>query len=76
MSNLENNLNSKRKCMTVKDIQREYLDIDSRKLRAFLNSYCSYRKIGRTYYYQRSEIEALLCSTDDSSYEFSLEKYN
>ena len=26
-------------CLTVKEIQREYVNMDSRKLRAFLNTY-------------------------------------
>lgn len=65
-----------KKFLTIKDIQNEYLNMDTRKLRAFLNQYCSYNKIGRTYYYQRKEVEALLCSEDNTSYEFPLEKYN
>lgn len=63
-----------RKLMSVREVQEEYLNIDSRKLRVFLNTYLSYVKIGRLYYYQRSEVEALL-TDKDNSYEFKLDDY-
>lgn len=43
------------KLMTARQVQEEYLDIDIRRLRVFLNTYCHYRKIGRQYYYVRDE---------------------
>ena len=45
------------KLMTARQVQEEYLDIDIRRLRVFLNTYCHYRKIGRQYYYVRDEVE-------------------
>lgn len=33
------------KLMTARQVQEEYLDIDIRRLRVFLNTYCHYRKI-------------------------------
>lgn len=60
--------NSKRKCMTAKEVQQEYLDMDIKKLRAFLNRYCSYKKIGNTYFYPRSEIEELLLNHENTEY--------
>lgn len=62
------------KLMSVREVQEEYLNIDCRKLRMFLNTYLSYVKIGRLYYYQRSEVEALL-TDKDNSYEFKLNDY-
>lgn len=66
--------NKQRKLMSVREIQEEYLNIDSRRLRVFLNTYLSFVKIGRLYYYQRSEVEALL-TDKDNSYEFKLDDY-
>lgn len=64
----------RRKLITSKDVQMEYLDMDIRKVRVFLNSYCSYKKIGNTYYYPRSEVERLLLD-DDVSSEFKIDAY-
>ena len=54
------------KLMTAKQVQEEYLNIDIRRIRAFLNTYCHYRKIGRQYYYVREEVEQKLLNTDDN----------
>lgn len=64
----------KRKLITAKEVQVEYLDMDIRKIRAFLNRYCGYKKIGRTYYYSRSEVEALLLD-EENGFEFTIEGY-
>lgn len=63
----------KRKCMTAKEIKEEYLDMDIKKIRAFLNQYCSYKKIGNTYYYSRKEVEELLLG--DGNIEFDIGTY-
>lgn len=63
----------KRKCMTAKEVKEEYLDMDIKKIRAFLNQYCSYKKIGNTYVYSREEVERLLLSED--SIEFQIDTY-
>lgn len=62
---------TKRKLLSVLDVQREYLDIDCRKLRAFLNSQCNYKKIGNTYFYSRAEVESLLLSDEQVEFEIS-----
>ena len=36
--------------MTAKEVQEEFINMDIRKLRSFLNQYCSYKKIGKNYY--------------------------
>ena len=51
---------NKRKCMTAREVQNEFINMDIRKLRSFLNQYCSYKKIGKNYYYMRQEVEKLL----------------
>lgn len=61
-------------CLTIKEIQREYVNMDSRKLRAFLNTYLHYKKIGHTYYYIRREVEALLLN-ETKSQEFQVKDY-
>ncbi len=69
----EKQKNNKRKLVSVLDVQREYLNIDCRKLRAFLNSQCNYKKIGNTYFYSRAEVESLLLS--DEQVEFEVKPY-
>lgn len=61
----------KKKLMTSKDIQEEFLDMDIRKLRAFLNQNIAYIRIGRRYYYHRSDIEEILADTENS-YEYQV----
>lgn len=61
-------ITDKRKLMTTREVQEEFLNMDIRKVRAFLNQFCSYKKIGKNYYYLRAEVEKLLldeeCSTE------------
>lgn len=61
-------------CLTVKQIQEEYINMDMRKLRTFLNTYLHYKKIGHTYYYIRREVEALLLN-ETKSQEFQVKDY-
>ncbi|WP_125142165.1 hypothetical protein [Clostridium transplantifaecale] len=72
MSNLisiEGKTINKTRLITAKQVQEEYLNIDIRNVRAFLNAYCRYRKIGNQYFYIRSEVEEkLLESNDDIEY--------
>lgn len=62
---------TRRKLLSVLDVQREYLNMDCRKLRAFLNSQCNYKKIGNTYFYSRAEVESLLLSNEKVEYEIN-----
>lgn len=61
----------RRKLLTVHDVQKEYLNMDARKLRAFLNSHCNYKRIGNTYYYSRTEVEDLLLAKEAIEFEIS-----
>lgn len=65
---------SKRKCITAKDVQKEYLDMDIRKIRAFLNTHLHYKKIGRTYFYPRHEVERFLLD-ESKKQEFTIREY-
>lgn len=71
--NKQRNIKSCR-LMTAKEVQAEYLNMDIRKLRCFLNEFCTYRKIGKTYFYSRAEVEKLLLD-ENSSTEFQLIAY-
>ena len=68
---MKNEKRSRRKLLSVLDVQSEYLDMDCRKLGAFLNSNCNYKKIGNTYFYSRAEVESLLLSDEKMEYEIS-----
>ena len=68
---MNNKKKTRRKLLSVLDVQREYLSMDSRKLRAFLNSNCNYKKIGNTYFYSRAEVESLLLSSEKKEYEIN-----
>lgn len=63
-----------RKLMTAREVRDEYLCMDIRKLRTFLNENISFVKIGNRYYYQRSKIEKLLNDTENS-YDFRVGTY-
>lgn len=64
----------KLKLITAKEVQQEYLNMDIRKIRAFLNQFCGYKKIGKTYYYSRSEVEKLLLDEENCT-EFKIGMY-
>lgn len=59
------------KLITAKQVQQEYLNLSLHYVRHFLNTYCSYRKIGRQYFYSREEVEQKLLATD-KNIEYSL----
>lgn len=63
-----------RKLMTAREVRDEYLYMDIRKLRTFLNENISFVKIGNRYYYQRSKVEKLLNDTENS-YDFRVGTY-
>lgn len=46
-----------KKLMSAKEVQEEFLNMDIRRLRSFLNQYCSFKKIGNVYYYARKDVE-------------------
>ena len=61
------------KLITAKQVQREYLNMSIHYVRRLLNTYCSYRKIGRQYFYSREEVEQKLLATD-KNIEYSLKQ--
>lgn len=63
-----------RKLMSVREVREEYLCMDIRKLRTFLNQNIVFVKIGNRYYYHRSKVEQLLNDTENV-HEFSVGTY-
>ncbi len=61
----------RRKLMTVKEVQNEFLYINTPKLRAFLNENVAYIKLNGKYYYPRAEIERLLTIKESHEYQVS-----
>ena len=72
MNDHRKTIKSSRRLVSAKEVQEEYLDIDIRTIRKFLNQYCSYKKIGRQYFYLRSDVERLL-GDPEITYEFPLD---
>ena len=64
-------MNKQTKLITLKEIQKEYLNIDRRRLQTLLNRFCAYKKIGRIYYYSRAEVERMLLD-EENSVEYNL----
>lgn len=60
--------------LTIRQVQEKYINMDSRKLRAFLNEHCHYLKIGKNYFYNSKAIEKLL-DTKSESKEFNQINY-
>lgn len=52
------------KLITAKQVQEEYLPIDIRRVREFLNENCKMRKIGSQYFYIRQEVEEKLINVE------------
>ena len=59
----------KRKCITAREVHEEFIDMDIKKLRTFLNRYCNYKKIGNTYYYSHEEVERLLLGNENAEFQ-------
>lgn len=55
-----------RKFLTIDDIQREYLPISSKKLRAWVKGCLPVKHIGRRLYVERAALEALLSSNEQA----------
>ena len=58
--------NTERKYLTIGDIQKEYLPIGSKKLRAWVKDCLPVKHIGRRIYVERAALEALLSSSEQS----------
>lgn len=61
------------KMISVYDVQRQYIHGSYKKIKAFCLTYLQYKKIGRTYYFNRAELEKLLNS--NRQLEFELNEY-
>ena len=58
--------NSERKYLTIGDIQKQYLPISSKKLRAWVKEHLPVKHIGRRLYVERTALEALLSSNEQA----------
>ncbi len=56
--------NTERKYLTVGDIQKEYLPISSKKLRAWVKEHLPVKHIGRRLYVERAALETLLSNEE------------
>lgn len=57
-----------RKYLTVDDIQKQYLPISKKRIRAFVKQYLNIRLIGGRIFVDRSQLEDLLSSTEQNSF--------
>ena len=57
--------NSKRKYLTIGDIQKEYLPMSPKKLRQFVKEHSLTRYIGNRIYVERCALEHLLSQSED-----------
>ena len=58
--------NLERKYLTIGDIQKQYLPISSKKLRAWVKGCLPVKHIGRRLYVERAALEALLSSSEQA----------
>lgn len=54
----------KRKYITIKEIQQEYLPISKKRIRKFVQQYLNAKYIGGRIFVDRQELEKLLSSPD------------
>lgn len=59
---------TERKFLTIDDIQREYLPISHKKLRAWVKENLPIKHIGRRIYVERTALEAFLSSDNGVGY--------
>lgn len=57
----------KPKLMTAQEVKEEFLPMDIRKVREFLNANCKVRKIGNRYFYIRKEVEEKLIQAEGNA---------
>ena len=58
--------NTERTYLTIGDIQKEYLPISSKKLRAWVKGCLPVKHIGRRLYVERAALEVLLSSSEQA----------
>ena len=59
---------TERKFLTIDDIQREYLPISHKKLRAWVKENLPVKYIGRRIYVERAKLEAFLSNKENRGY--------
>lgn len=58
----------KRKYITIKEIQQEYLPISKKRIRKFVQQHLNTKYIGNRMFIERQELEELLRSTDQERF--------
>lgn len=67
--NISRDADQKAKMVTIADVQKEYLPGSYKKIKSFCLTYLSFMKIGRTYYFNRTELEKLINKNKQLEYE-------
>lgn len=72
---MENDNNLSR-MLSIKEIQSHYIrDIGYKKLKCFLLTYVTHKKIGNTYYFSKKQLEQILESSDSIDFHLSMKDY-
>lgn len=67
--NITSDADQKAKMVTIAEVQKEYLPGSYKKIKSFCLTYLSFMKIGRTYYFNRTELEKLINMNKQLEYE-------
>ena len=61
-----------RKYLTIDDIQKEYLPVSKKRIRALVKQYLNIKIIGGRIFVERSQLENLLSSTEQNSFPIAI----
>lgn len=61
-----------RKYLTIDDIQKEYLPVSKKRIRALVKQYLNVKIIGGRIFVERSQLENLLSSTEQNSFPIAI----
>jgi hypothetical protein len=67
--NITSDAEQKTRMVTIADVQKEYLPGSYKKIKSFCLTYLSFMKIGRTYYFNRTELEKIISKSKQLEYE-------
>lgn len=61
-----------RKYLTIDDIQKEYLPVSKKRIRALVKQYLNVKLIGGRIFVERRQLEKLLSSTEQNSFPIAI----
>ena len=61
-----------RKYLTIDDIQKEYLPVSKKRIRALVKQYLNVKIIGGRIFVERSQLENLLSSTEQNNFPIAI----